>query len=110
MAGGFNEVFFVTNSLTMISSAKNLLMQGRPKRKKQMLSNAMKKTTFKMLKKWTMVHLKTFSEFGEVGSANVQGSVFKVGPCEVDGYRLCDPSAEVEVGNRIGMAELFALT
>ena len=74
MAGAFNEVFFVTNSLTVISSAKNLLMQGRPKPKKQALSNATKKAIFKMLNKWTMVHLETFSEFGEVESANVQGS------------------------------------
>ena len=64
MAGGFNEVFFVTNSLTVISSAKNLLMQGRPKPKKQALSNATKKAIFRMCNKWTMVHLKTFSEFG----------------------------------------------
>ena len=78
IAGGFSDVFLVTNSLTVISSARNLLMQGRPKPKKQALSNATRKAIFKMCNKWTMVHLKTFSEFGEVGSANVQGSFIKL--------------------------------
>ena len=48
-----------------------------------------------MLNKWTMVHLKTFSEFGEVNSANVQGSFLKLAQREVEGYRLFDPSVDV---------------
>ena len=108
MAGAFNEVFFVTNSLTVISSAKNLLMQGRPKRKKQMLSNAMKKTIFRMLNKWTMMDLKTFSEFGEVDSANVLGSFLKLAQVRLKDIDSVTPALRLKWG--IGMTELFALT
>ena len=40
-------------------------------------------------------YLKTFSEIGEVNSANVQGSFLKLAQREVEGYRLFDPSVEV---------------
>ena len=82
IAGGFSDVFLVTNSLTVISSARNLLMQGRPKPKKQALSNATKKAILRRCNKWTMMNPKIV--FGSGGSTNMQDRFIKLTPVRLN--------------------------